>query len=376
MALATNKDVDGGSEWGINDEPTHLREWGTDNVYPLPFSRRERIIGAADGCWLKLLDRTRRVSRQHAKLRRGDAGWIVRDLDSKNGIRVDGAHRRGCLLTPGVEISIGGITLIVESPRWCALRDVVGRLIGWSAEHRGDVDRALRSVRMAATRRETLLLCGDGDLVAIARLLHRHALGDGRPFIVCDPRRGIVDANSRNAANFKDGRLALGAAAGGTLCAWHRRQPTSFAEVVAAVRHPDSRVQLIVCARTLLHGEPVVASPIVVPPVMRRLHELSRIIDAYAADAVAELGGLFLPDDREWVEIHEAATLTQIEVATRRLLALRNARGRIKPAADQLGMSHGALSEWLARRMMLPDPDPDDKGVIHRHVLGRDRRHR
>jgi hypothetical protein len=199
------------------------------------------------------------------------------------------------------------------------------------------------------------LLCGDGDLVSVAKLLHRHALGEDRPFIVCDPRRRRAEATGRNATNINDGRLALAAAHGGTLCVWQRRQPTGFAEVVAALRQPDSRVLFVVCARALLHGEPLIASPLMIPPLTRRMHELRRVIDAYAAEAVADLGGRLLPADREWIEGHEASTLPEIEVATRRLLAIRNARGRIKPAADRLGMSHAALSEWLARRMMLPD---------------------
>src|SRR5262249_34294869 len=148
-----------------------------------------------------------------------------------------------------VEVSIGRITLIAESRRWCSLRDVVGRLIGWSAERRAEVDRAMRTLRMAAMRRGTLLLCGDGDLVSVARLLHRHALGADRPLILRDPRPGTTEANGFHATNVSDGAQALVAAAGGTLCVWLRRVPTRFAEVATAVRHPDSRVQLTVCVR-------------------------------------------------------------------------------------------------------------------------------
>src|SRR6266496_4017154 len=110
MAALTKTDIDRASEWRVNDEPTHLREWGTEITYQLPTSRGERIIGAADGCWLKLVDRTRRVSAHHARLVHATDGWMLQDLHSNNGIRVDGAIRRICVLTPGVEIGIGGIT--------------------------------------------------------------------------------------------------------------------------------------------------------------------------------------------------------------------------------------------------------------------------
>jgi hypothetical protein len=52
---------------------------------------------------------------------------------------------------------------------------------GWTAfENAGHVhDLALRSVRLAATRRESLLLCGDGDLVSTTRA-SRHRCPVGR----------------------------------------------------------------------------------------------------------------------------------------------------------------------------------------------------
>jgi len=108
MAIAINKDMDATSEWRINDEPVQFREWGTETVHPLPRSRSERIIGAADGCWLTLVDQTRRVSGQHAKPARGDDGWTLKDLRSENGIRVDGAVRRECVLVPvSRSVSVG-----------------------------------------------------------------------------------------------------------------------------------------------------------------------------------------------------------------------------------------------------------------------------
>lgn len=351
-AVVTSKDVDGASEWRISDEVTHLREWGTSTAHPMPATAGEHIVGAADGCWLTLTDPTARLSRQHAKLARIQRRWAIRDLRSTNGTRLDGALRGTFALTPGIEIGLGGITLVAESPRWCGLRDVMARLLGWADDRRGEVDLALRSVRFAATRREALLLCGDGDLVAVARLLHHHVLGDDRPFILCDPRRRLTDMKGRSATVFQDGSEALAAAAGGTLCVWRSRQPVRFAEVVEATRGPDSRVQLVVCARTLLHGEPVFASPVILAPLAQRGPELDRIIDAFAADALDEIGGAFLPVDREWVGANEADTLSQIQLATQRLIALRSAGGAISRAAHQLGLSHGALSEWLARRTL------------------------
>jgi len=61
-------------------------------------------------------------------------------------------------------------------------------------------------------------------------------------------------------------------------------------------RNPDSRVQLVWCAPTLLHGEPLISSPIVLPPLLRRRDEL-RGHRRVRRDAVAELDGEFLPAD-------------------------------------------------------------------------------
>jgi len=140
-------------------------------------------------CTIQLHDPLRQVSRLHARVVRDGTGWRLHDLGSKNGLRIDGVRRAEAVLQPGVEIGIGGLTLIAESRLLTALRGFLTRLVGWSAEWNESVDHALRSVRMAVTGRAPLVLCGPGDLVPIARAIHRRALGEDRPFVVCDPRR-------------------------------------------------------------------------------------------------------------------------------------------------------------------------------------------
>lgn len=41
------------------------------------------------------------VSREHAELRKSDAGWYIRDLGSRNGILVDGTRAQGRVALPG-----------------------------------------------------------------------------------------------------------------------------------------------------------------------------------------------------------------------------------------------------------------------------------
>src|SRR5262249_54267850 len=162
---------------------------------------------------------------RHARLSRERSGWMLSDLDSTNGTRLDGELRTAFQLEPGIEVGIGRITLIAESRALVALHRFLARLLGFGADGLPALDRALRAVRRAATRRSPLILCGSGDLVPIAHGLHRRALGEGQPFVVCDPRRGRAAASVRAAESYAEGASAMAAAAGGTLCLRAHRLP-------------------------------------------------------------------------------------------------------------------------------------------------------
>jgi hypothetical protein len=364
--IETTTDPAGPNEWRIRDQVLSLREWGTGIVHPLPSTREPSTIGAAEGCWLRLWDPTGCISRQHAELTYSEcAGWTIADLRSKNGVQLDGARvdtHVSHVLAPGVQIGIGGVTMVAESPMLCALQELLARFIGWSDERREDVDRALYSVRVAATYREPLLLCGPGNLVSVARLLHAHALGD-QPFVVCGAQ--------------ESGLNALTAARGGTLCFWRYKLPADFDEVVAAVRGRGSasRVLLVVCAHSLPRGSDIASQVVTVfrsillPPLSGRARELTRLIDAYADDAIATFGGSLPPEDRNWIARNASGTLSQIEMETRRIVVLHACGESVKSAAKVLGMAHGSLSDWLARRALpgrspMPATDEDEEGAL------------
>jgi hypothetical protein len=357
-AAATRTDVAGPNGWGISDEVTQLREWGTGIEYPLPATQGLSIVGAAPDAWLRLWDPSGRISRQHATLTYAQGSWTISDLDSKNGIHLDGVRVGSCCLLPGVEIRIGSVTLIAESPRFIALRGFLARLMGWRDERREEVDQALFSIRVAATHREPLLLRGAGSLVPIARQLHQHVCGD-RPFVVVTAQTRGVDA--------------LAAAAGGTLCVWRHQQPEDFDEVVAALRGPGACALLVVCAHAFPRGNDIasqivtVVRSILIPPLVDRTRELPRIVEEYGADAVAACGGgQMTPADREWVANHAAGSLHEIAMATRRIVALHACGGSVTQAAKLLGIAHGSLSDWLARRTLPGRPsmacEDDDDG--------------
>ena len=357
MTGPSTKTDDGVREVGEAIE--RLRYWASDRMHVLPDLLAEPpvhevTIGSADTNTIQLEDPRDRVSRTHATLIRQSSSWLLRDSGSKNGILLDGVRYKEFVVEPGAEIGIGSLTLIAESGRSIALRGFLSRLLGWRSDRLEVVDRALRAVRMAAARRGALVLCGDGDLVPMARSIHRHSLGPDRPFIVCDPRRRQGKATVRSAENYDTGMQGLAAARGGTLCVRAYRLPKDFSDVIRAMRDPSCRVQLVMCAPTPEEYEQVLAAPINVPPLSTRDDEIDQVIMEYADDASRELGmprNGFLAVDRHWVRTHSAKTLPDIEKGTLRLVAIRQSRN-LSNAAERLGMAPVSLSRWIGRRTL------------------------
>lgn len=345
-------------EWTVDDEVVRLREWASDRVHRLPPAAPPEamalggwLLGSAEDCAFRLEDPSRRVSRHHARLLRERSRWSLLDLGSKNGLRVDGTRQTTALLDPGIEIGIGGLTLIAESMRLIELRSFLARLLGWNVDRAETIDLAMRAVRMAQARRTPLVLRGEGDLVPLAHDLHRRVLGSERPFVLCDPRRQSIEANVRSSANVDRGLEALAAARGGSLCVRSSRPPADFIKVISALRDPDSQVQLIVCDAAPHDAEALLAVPITIPPLATRRDELPHIIHEYTLDAAQAFGvpARFYSEDREWILQHSARSLHEIEKGARRLTALRVA-GSVLGAAELLGMAAVSLRRWIGRR--------------------------
>jgi len=350
-AAATKTDVAAGA-WSIADEVVRLREWGTDRVHALPVPPIDAwSVGTREACSLRLADPL--ASREHARLVREHGMWSIRDLGSKNGLRCDGAVCEGFVLKPGVEIGIGATTLIAESRRSMGLHGFLCRILGWGSGRMDAVDHALRSVRLAATRRTALHLFGEADLVPIAHALHRHTLGADRPFVLCDRRRHDTQESVRSVLNHVKGVAGFEAATGGSLCVRSRRLPSDFPAVVARLRKPGSRVQLIVCADDRVDDGRCFTVPIQVPPIKARRAELGRIIDEYAGDAAVALDvphASFSDADRAWIVKHAASSLPEIEKATLRRMAVAVFSGDLTGAAARLGMARVSLARWMDRR--------------------------
>jgi hypothetical protein len=344
--------------WSFDDNIVRLREWGADRVYMLP-STGEGLIGTAVACQIRLQDKTDRASRKHARIWREDDRWMIEDAGSKNGLRLDGVRVGNAPfpIEPGVELGLGGITLLAESARLIALRGFLSRVLGWKSDRTTTVDHALRSIRLAAAQRVGLVLSGDAELVAIAHSIHRCSLGPDRPFVACDPRRVTSKESVRAVENHAQGLLALEAARGGSLCVLGARLPRDYAQVLLRLRDPDTRVQLVYCSNKRESSDGLLSTPIDIPPLADRADELLRIVDEYARDAVAELGvtrDAFTKQDHAWVMKHAASSLGEIEKATLRLTAMRLC-GSAGRAAARLGMAPVSLSRWIGRRKLPMD---------------------
>lgn len=340
-----------------SDEVVRLREWGTERTYVMPrCSASVALVGADEAGSFKLADR--QATGKHVVLTRTEGNWSIRGLGTEHALRQDGVRRDEFMIDPGVEIGIGSTILVAESPRSIELRSFCARILGWGGDNAGTVDHALRSIRLSASRRTALVLCGDFDLVPIAWALHRRTLGAARPFIVCDPRRGNTPASVRSPANCETGVAAFEAAIGGTLCVRRSSLPRDFASVVALLREPSAAVQLVIGAdrRDARHAFLTVPAPVHIPSLKARASELPRIVDEYARDAAAELSirdVSFSETDRRWVLEHAATSLSEIEKATLRLVALKISTSATQAAA-RLGMAAVSLSRWVGRRKLPP----------------------
>ena len=72
----------------------------------------ELLIGRAEGCDPLLEDPA--VSREHARLSFRDGRWILQDLGSRNGTRVNGVRVGRCEVRPGDVVELGNTQLTVD----------------------------------------------------------------------------------------------------------------------------------------------------------------------------------------------------------------------------------------------------------------------
>ncbi len=84
--------------------PLLALDWGAEP--------QELLVGRSSGCDVVLGDPT--VSRRHARLTLRDGRWVLQDLGSTNGSRLNGRPVGRCQLRPGDELCLGETRLRVD----------------------------------------------------------------------------------------------------------------------------------------------------------------------------------------------------------------------------------------------------------------------
>ncbi|MFO0629138.1 MAG: sigma 54-interacting transcriptional regulator [Polyangiales bacterium] len=149
----------------------------TDAASVTPLAGDRLVLGRDARCDLRLDDAT--VSAAHAELCRDGARWMLRDLHSTNGVRVNGARVREAWIDRGDVITMGRSSLRVEA---------VGDAEGGDEELSGASGpmRALRSdVRRFAEAPYPALVTGESGSgkELVARALHRGSPRARGPFV-------------------------------------------------------------------------------------------------------------------------------------------------------------------------------------------------
>jgi len=160
---------------------------GPDKGARIELGARSLRIGTAADCALVLTDPT--VSAHHAEISLSSRGYLVRDLGSKNGVRLGGIQIHRAPLQPGVPIQIGASKLSVHGLRGrlsipLAQPVVAGRLVAHSIAMRAVV----ASLERVAASDSTVLLEGEtgtGKEVT-AEAIHAMSARAGGPFVVLD----------------------------------------------------------------------------------------------------------------------------------------------------------------------------------------------
>jgi hypothetical protein len=317
-------------------------------------------MGTASTCAIRVRDSL--VSRVHARLVWDGARWCISDC-SKNGLYLDDIYNDKAFLYPGVRIRIGRLTLVAESDRTIALREALARMMGWGPELMDAHDAALQRLRDAVVGKAVFMICGDGDLLGFAQELHELAMGGECPIVYCKPGGGRSQPPSGfepepeenpSIQRVASGREAISLAQGGTICIDNRRLPMDLDSILE--RTSPAPILVIVLARYTRKTEVFTRTPMVIPPLSARQHELDRLMVECEGIASLRLGcGLLTltSAQRNWVRDH-CETLAEFQLSVLRLIALRHA-GSVPGAAELLRLSASGLRQWYAARGLATD---------------------
>jgi FHA domain-containing protein len=336
-----------------------LRCWASERVFPVSADEQELVIGTAASCAIQVHDISNLASREHACLVREEHHWCIVDR-SKNGLFLDGVRHGKSVLLPGMRIGLGPrVTLVAESTRTIALRAALARMRGWSTELADSLDVAFQNLRFAAAGKAIFMMCGEGDLLELARELHQLIGDEDRPIAFCSrggrrvPRSDCGADGIPFLKRVASGREAIRLAHGGTIFLDNRRLPRDVISMLEQLRDAPSPIQtlVIVLSKYVRKTEVFTPTPFIIPPLSKRRREIERLFAEYEAISAERLRiePLNLSvEQRKWIRDH-CKDISEFQTAVLRFVALHH-YGSAYGAAEPLRMTPSGLRQWLSTR--------------------------
>ncbi|MRG95431.1 sigma 54-interacting transcriptional regulator [Polyangium spumosum] len=168
------------------------------------------LLGKSPECDLVVHDP--KVSRVHCEVRLTEKGVLVRDTDSRNGTFIRDVRIVEAFVPPGVPVTVGDSTLVVQPSGGAAVLPLSARSAFGSALGESLAMRALfaKLERIAKTE-ETILLLGESGTgkEVLARSIHQESRRASGPYVIVDC--GAVPSNTIESELFG---MVVGAATG------------------------------------------------------------------------------------------------------------------------------------------------------------------
>jgi hypothetical protein len=349
--------------WLVTDAVDALREWGTSLEHALPTSEHARVTigreppaGAALVTPVFAATRTAlrfdrpSVSRQHAVMTRDGVAWVIKDLGSYNGVRIDGQPTTDGRVLPGHVISLGAVQLIAVSARIRAMHRLWTRYLTClgDVESLARVDAALWSTRRLVDPQVGCVVLRGSVSDQLVHRVHDLTRGSSRPLVIAPSPDRVLGA-AELVALFER-------AQSGTLLL---RERYLGAEAQAALRQAlggpirsSARVIVAAAAGSDLSrafgalGRPPVID---VPCLDTRGAEAPLLVREVVRDATVAVGapsGLVRECSVEWLRSRRWDDYEDLEAAAFRIAALRQ-YPNLATAASAVGLTRQGLDKWV-----------------------------
>jgi transcriptional regulator with PAS, ATPase and Fis domain len=152
-----------------------------------PLGLAPLVLGKSPDCDLVVTDP--KVSRVHCEIRLTERGVRVKDIDSRNGTLIHEARIVEAFVPPGVHVTVGDSTFVVQPSGGSAVLPLSTRSSFGGAVGEGLAMRALFArLERVAKSEETVLLLGESGTgkEVLARSIHQESRRGNGPYVIVD----------------------------------------------------------------------------------------------------------------------------------------------------------------------------------------------